>query len=667
MPLKLSGDFETASLANLTQIGAYKYARHPSTRILCFAWAVDNDEPELWFPRYRDPPRELKDAIEAGCEIHAWNAAFEFNIWNAVATQFDLPPLPIERFHCSMAQATYWGVPPKLEHAAHVVGTNVRKDVEGGKLMQQMCRPRKPRKGEDRAGVFWWDDEDPDKLIRLGEYCAQDVRTERAITRRLKPMPVTERQVWLLDQRMNMRGLRIDLNAVERMQHIVKQELDRLGRILANLTNGEIKSVTSTAAIVKYLRNQKDLKGDPVSIDGVNKNVLPLVLAEPLTDTQRTILLTYQEGAKTSTAKLRSMINYLDFDGRVRYLVQYGGALRTLRWAGRGPQIQNYPRPTKLYDLKWAIDDVMRGVDADGVRLVHGEPMDVVSQCLRGSYIPAEGHAFAVCDYSAIEARVVAWLAGQDDILDVFRSGQDIYVVAARGVGSSNRMLGKVLTLACGFGMGWRRFIATAATFGIFLTEDEAKDAVYGWRENNDRTKGLWYEVDNVVRIVLSEHVVDRWMAAGPKLAFRMGKDGTPFHGAMLMRLPSGRSIVYRNASIDTIINDEDGVSDEEEVIRYDGLDFSKKWSRIRTWGGKVVENATQATARDLLADAMLRLDDCDDLDVTVHDELIAEPIIERAQARLQKMKAIMSTPPDWAHGLPLAAEGAVMMRYGKG
>jgi DNA polymerase len=660
MPEIAHVDFETASLADLSKIGAYKYARHPSTRILCFAWAIDDDEPVLWFPRYSDAPRDLKDVVAAGCEIHAWNAAFEFNIWNTVGAQFGLPPLPIERFHCSMARATYWGVPPKLEHAAHVVGTNVRKDIEGGKLMRQMMRPRKHRKDEDPTVIRWWDDEDPDKLIRLGDYCAQDVRTERAIVRRLKPMPMTERQVWLLDQRMNMRGLRLDLNAVERMSLIVNQELRRLGIALAELTDGEITSTTQTARIVKYLFAQG------VAIDSVAKNVLPLVLAEPLTNTQRTILMLYQEGAKTSTAKLTAMRNYLDDDGRVRYLVQYGGALRTLRWAGRGPQIQNYPRPTKLYDLKWAIDDVVRGVDADGIRLVHGEPMDVVSQCLRGSYIPADGHAFAVCDYSAIEARVVAWLAGQEDVLNVFRSGQDIYVVAAAGVGSGSRMLGKVIILACGYGMGWRRFQATAAAFGIVLTEEGAKDAVYGWRENNDCIKGLWYEVDSVVRIVLSEHVVDRWMPAGPKLAFRMGRDGTPFHGAMLMRLPSGRPIVYRNASIDTIINDEDGASDEEEVIRYDGLDFSKKWSRVRTWGGKLVENATQAMARDLLADAMLRLDDCDDLDVTVHDELIAEPLIERAQARLQQMKRVMSTPPDWAHGLPLAAEGAVMMRYGK-
>jgi DNA polymerase len=668
MPLRLSGDFETASVADLSAVGAYRYARHPTTRILCFAWAVDDDEPELWFPRYGDPPKQLRNVIADGCEIHAWNAAFEFNIWNAVGKQFGLPPLPIERFHCSMARALYWGVPPKLEHAAHVVGTNVRKDIEGGKLMRLMMKPRKPRTGEDPNFLYWIDDEEPDKLSRLGDYCAQDVRTERAIVRRIKPLPTMERQVWLLDQRMNMRGLRIDLPAVENMQRVVNGELERLGGVMAKLTRGKVKSVTQTKAIVNHLKAQKDLTGEPVSIDGINKTVLPLVLAEPLTLIQRAILIVYQEGAKTSTAKLRAMRNYLDEDGRVRYLVQYGGALRTLRWAGRGPQIQNYPRPTKRYDLKWAIDDVVRGVDADGIRLVHGDPMDVVSQCLRGSYIPDDGRAFAVCDYSAIEARVVAWLAGQEDVLDIFRSGQDIYVAAAKGVGSTSRMLGKVIILACGYGMGWRRFIATAATFGIVLNEDEAKDAVYGWRQNNDRIKGLWYLVDDVVRMVLQERVVDRWVYAGEKLAFRMGKDGTPMHGAMLMRLPSGRPIVYRNASVDTIINDEDGAAEDEEVIRYDGLDFSKKWSRIRTWGGKVVENATQAMARDLLADAMLRLDDgSDDLDVTVHDELIAEPLIPRAQARLQQMKNIMSTPPDWAHGLPLAAEGAVMMRYGKG
>jgi DNA polymerase len=339
--------------------------------------------------------------------------------------------------------------------------------------------------------------------------------------------------------------------------------------------------------------------------------------------------------------------------------------MRTLRWAGRGPQIQNYPRPSKEIDVKWALADILRGADADTIRLVHGPPMDVVSQCLRGAYVPEPGCAFAVCDYSAIEARVVAWLADEQETLRVFRSGQDIYVYAARGVGSDDRMLGKVLTLACGFGMGAVRFVGTASTYGIHLTVEEAKQRVWAWRELNPKIKGLWYEYDRVARLVIDEHVVEPQWAGG--VSFRMGKDTGRFANCLLMQLPSGRPIVYRNASVDEVIPDADGCADVERRIRYDGLDIHRKWTRIDTWGGKLVENATQAVARDLLADALLRLDDgSDDLDVTIHDELIAEPPVEHAEARLEKMKRVMSMPPAWAHGLPLKAEGAVMLRYGK-
>src|SRR4029077_11455616 len=189
------------------------------------------------------------------------------------------------------------------------------------------------------------------------------------------------------------------------------------------------------------------LKAEGVAIDSLDKRVLPLVLKDDLLDRHRQILTLYQQGAKSSTAKLRSMTNYLDDDGRIRGLTQYGGAMRTLRWAGRGPQIQNYPRPSKEIDARAAIYDIVWGVDAETIDFVHGEPMTVVSQCLRGAYVPAEGHAFAVCDYSGIEARVAAWLAGQETMLDVFRHNRDIYAITAHDVRSSNRQLGKILTL----------------------------------------------------------------------------------------------------------------------------------------------------------------------------------------------------------------------------
>ena len=660
MGLRLSGDFETTSRGSLPQIGAHKYARLPTTRILCFAYALEEDEPVVWFPSRQPPPEDLIEAVrDPELEFRAWNAAFEFNIWNAVAIKHGLPPLGVERFHCTMAQGLVWGVPPRLEQAAIALSTNIEKDKEGAKLMRKMMRPRPHKDGS----ITWWDQDEPDLLWRLGEYCAQDVRAERAIGHRLRTMPAEERRLWVLDQHMNNRGLKVDTDAVTKMQTVVDGELVRIGAALAGLTDGRITSPTQTARLLAYLKEQK------VEIDSLDKRVIPLVLKDELDPRHRQILKLYGQGAKSSTAKLRSMMNYLDDDGRIRSLTQYGGAMRTLRWAGRGPQIQNYPRPSKEIDARVAIEHIIWGVDADTLDFTHGNPMDVVSQCLRGAYVPAAGHAFAVCDYSGIEARVVAWLAGQEDALDVFRTGADIYRKAANDVGSTSRDLGKLLVLSCGFGAGPRRvaIIAQNPPYFIELSKEEAIKNVYGWRDANHHIRSLWYEVDDIIRMVLNRHVNDRWIwTSARKVAFRMATDDR-LAGALLMRLPSGRKIVYRNASIDEIINDADGASWVEPVIRYDGLDWTKKWTRIRSWGGKFVENMTQAVARDLLAGAVLQLDDDDDdLLTTIHDEIIAEPLQSRADARLKAMKAVMGEAPAWAYGLPLKAEGSVMGRYGK-
>jgi DNA polymerase bacteriophage-type len=656
-------DFETASRASLPRVGVHKYSWDRSTRILCFAYAIDEDDPLTWFPTLQPPPEDLIEAArDPKLEFHAWNAAFEFNIWNQCAIQHGLPPIAVERFHCTMARGLAWGAPPKLEQAAIALKTNMEKDKEGAALMRKMMKPRPHKDGS----ITWWHEDEPELLWRLGEYCAQDVRAERAIGRRLRPMPPEERRLWVLDQRMNHRGLKVDVDAVQKMQAVVDGELIRIGAALAGLTDNRITSPTQTARLLAYL------KDEGVEIDSLDKRVLPLVLKDDLIDRHREILKLYQQGAKSSTAKLRSMTSYLDSDGRIRGLTQYGGAMRTLRWAGRGPQIQNYPRPSKEIDARVAIDDIIWGVDAETIDFVHGEPMHVVSQCLRGAYVPAAGHAFAVCDYSGIEARVVAWLAGQDDALDVFRRGLDIYKKAAHDVGATgpdSRDLGKLLVLSCGFGAGPKRvrIIAQNPPYFIELTEEESVRNVYGWRDANARIRGLWYEVDDIIRMVLKSHIDDRWMWISTKrVAFRMATDER-LAGALLMRLPSERKIVYRNASIDEIINDPDGASWVESVIRYDGLDWTKKWTRIRSWGGKFVENMTQAVARDLLAGAILQLDnDDDDLLTTIHDEIIAEPLQARADARLREMKAVMGEAPSWASGLPLKAEGSVMGRYGK-
>lgn len=673
--MHLSIDFETASMADLKRVGAWKYAMHPSTRILCMAWSRDGGEPELWLPD-KPLPKAFIKAVEAGAEIHAWNAAFERAVWFHQGPRHGFPEVTIESYHCTMARGLFWGLPPRLEQAARVAKLNVGKDIDGHRLMMQVTKPRAFREdGTPR----WWTDEDPGKLVRLGQYCQQDVRTEIGVGRTIPAMPMHERQVWLLDQRMNERGLEIDLKLADRLQRLTEYAVAAISFDMAALTGNKVNRTTQAKRLLDYLRSTG------LDIKSLNKATLPDVLNDELTEHQRQLIGLWQLGAKTSTAKLKAMSHTRCVDNRIRGLVQYGGAFRTLRWAGRGPQIQNFPRPLKGLDCSWVVHDILAGADSEALGVTYGNPLEVVSSCLRSCFVPSVGHVLAVVDYSGIEARVVAWLADHHDLLDVFRRNEDVYLYTINRLGSDNRQLGKILVLACGYGMGPPKFQATAATFGLSLSLPECHDAVHGWRDANLPIRDMWYDYDRVAREVITDYLYNPVAVSGGRVSFRMARHDGKLAGALLMRLPSGRNIVYRNAHIAPIkvkykLIDELGIPilgpdgqqleavEIQERIAYEGLDLTKKWVKITTWGGKLVENATQAIARDLLADALLRLDALDiPLDTTIHDEVIAEPLQCDAVRTLASMKTIMSVPPLWGTGLPLAAEGKLMSRYGKG
>lgn len=663
----LSCDFETASRANLKQVGASKYARDDSTFILCLSYTFVTNLPLIWFPG--EPfPQELIDHVATGGEVHAWNCAFEWNIWNHTLRRLlpDLPELKLSQCHCSMATALFWGLPAKLEQAAKVATPGLQKDKEGHSLMLRMTRPR----SVDKDGtVHWWHIEEPARLARLGEYCKQDVIVERAVAASVPPLPAAEREVWLLDQRMNDSGLYLDQDLVTKMRRVVSTAMDRLSVELSELTGGAVTSHRQGEKIKRILRN------GGLDLDSLDKRYLPDILRADLTNFERSLLTLYQRGAKASLAKLQAMQHTVCGDGRIRGLVQYGGAMRTLRWAGRGVQIQNYPRPMKGLDANWAVKDILAGADDVSVGFVHGETLEVISSCLRGCYVAAPGHVLVVRDYSAIEARGVGWLADQKNLLDQFRDydrtgdkALDPYTISAGQSGSTNRTLGKVKVLACGYGMGPPKFQATAEGYELFLSLEQSQDAVWSWRSNNAEIVSLWYQYDDAVRRVIATRSTQPIMV-GP-VSFRMGKN--KLAGAMLMQLPSGRAIVYRNARlIEVPLRDRTTkkiVKGKVEVkIAYDGL-VGGKWMGITTWGGKLVENATQAVARDVLADAMLRLDAAGvPLNTTIHDEIIAEPEERHADDTLAVMQAVMSTPPSWGRGLPLGSSGGAMYRYGKG
>ena len=674
MRAAISFDWETRSVLNLKKVGHWKYAAHSSTGVLCASWAIDMEDPEIWFPG-QPIPSTLLEALEEGGDIHAWNAAFEYAIWTYHAERHGLPLLPLERFHCTMARALHWGMPPSLDQASKVAGLTKGKDMEGHRLMLQVSKPRKTKDGTIR----WWTDDDPVKLLRLGAYCCDDVAAERGIARTLPVMPAFERKVWLLDQRMNERGLAVDVPLLDRLQTLTDEATKGIGAEFSAITGGVVTKTTQGQRLVKFLQ----ASGAPVT--SLNKNVLPEVLENPeLTGTQRELLELWKKGAKTSTAKLKAISNTLDADHRIRGLVQYGGAFRTLRWAGRGPQVQNFPRPIKGLDCSWAVHDMLAGAGLDALSVAYGNPLDVISSCLRSVFIPQKGYVLVVVDYSGIEARVVAWLADHKDLLKVFKSGEDVYVYTAGQLGSDNRQFGKVLVLACGYGMGVDKFIDTAATYGLHLSWPEGKEAVYGWRDANRPIKDMWYAYEQAAFDTIYHH--DYSSTQCGKVAFRMAKHDGKLAGSLLMELPSGRPIVYRDAHIAKVkvkkflrnedtgepLLDERGkpkyVVEEQERIAYSGLNLAKKWVKITTWGGKLVENATQAIARELLADALIRLDDRNvPLDTTIHDEIIAEPLQRDAAETFTIMKDVMTNPPPWARGLPLGAEGKPMMRYGKG
>jgi DNA polymerase bacteriophage-type len=657
----VSLDFELASTLSLDDVGPVVWTRSPKTLPILCGFALDMADPQcIEFENLggggisdvdETLTAKLLDAVaDPEVEIHAWNANFEWNVWNnLLVPRFGWPSLHIERFHCTMCAAACAGLPMNLDEAAIAVGSPHLKDKVGHALMLRMARPRRVDKVSGLA--YWWHREDPGKLADLVAYNIKDVKAEREVHSRIPRMTKREREIWLVDQGMNARGLPIDPKLLADLHGVTLQELLALNTKITTLTNGQVGGSTQNLKLLAWAR------GHGYPHPTLERDTLLEFIKTPefraLPREARGVLAARAEAAKTSTAKLISMAKHAQLDNRIRNLIQYGGAVRTLRWAGRGPQIQNYPRPI-IKHVDEAISEIKLGMDANGLRLTFGKPLDVVASCLRGVFEAPPGKTFVVADYHAIEAIVLAWLAEDQPTLDVFRRGQDIYVYTASMVGSTDRSLGKVLRLACGYGMGHVKFQTTAATYNLTLTLTEAKTAVDAFRLANKPIVSLWHGVEatalNAIRRPGDEF-------AFRKLRFRMAKPNGRLAGSLLMELPSGRNLVYRNVRIDN------------GRIVFWGVDpYTRRWKEQSTYGGKLVENATQACARDLLADAIVDFDRIfpGALAATIHDEIIAECDEADAERLLEGMLQVMSAPKAWAVGMPLSANGGVDKRYGK-
>ena len=679
-PAVLQLDFETRSRVDIKNVGAYEYARHPSTDIWCMAFAFDDEEDvHLWVPCCHGPAmvivdespnpwQRVYDHVKGGGEIRAWNAQFERLIWTYIlGPRYGFPIPELEQFHCTAAEAAAMSLPRKLGDAARVLGVAQQKDDGGHRLMMQMAKPRKPTKSNPSE---WWDDEE--RRTKLYEYCKQDVRAERDVAKRLRRLSTHERSIYLLDQKINDRGVGVDRELVRSAQKLVGVGMERANEQLERITGGDVTAVTQVGELTKWLQHRH-------AVPNLRKDVLrDMLLEDDLPADVRQAIEIRAEAAKSSTAKLDKMLLYSQSTGRAHGMLLYHGA-GTGRWAGMGPQPQNLTRPT-VSPIEWFIPFVLAAGEQTELAydVIENEepPLAVVSSMLRSCFRARPGHRLIAGDFSQIEARVLAWIAEQEDLVEAFAKGGKIYERMAAHIYKKNvseiakdsyeRQIGKTTILGAGFQMGWKTFQAqTKVQTGISLSDKEASDAITAYREMNHRIKQFWYDIEETAIRAVREPGTVQSVGREGKIRYLHKGDW------LWCVLPSGRPLAYAKPLLKERTVHFERPNGEIDSFTKVGLQFKGVSSKTRQWGvqhafgGFLTENVVQAMARDLIASAMLRAEKRGYENVlTVHDEAVAE--VPHGFGSLDEFLALMRVRPNWAKGLPVAAEGWSGPRYRK-
>lgn len=628
----LSIDIETYSPINLTKAGVYKYCNHPDFEILLFSYAIDGCAVRtVDLASGEQLPTEILRALDDPAVVKwAYNAAFERTCLSAYLGR----RLGPAGWRCSMVWAATLGLPLSLKDVGKVLNLDAQKMDEGKDLIKHFCVPddnsQRRLPSSDPAG---W------KLFKM--YNARDVEVETAIRHKLANFPVPE-YVWgqyEVDQRINDRGIHIDTTLAANAIAINEEH-----RAQALARAQELTGLDNPAS---PLQLQEWLNQHGCPIKSMAKESVDDALASASGEVKEALELR-QELSRSSVAKYRKMMEATCTDQRAHGLLQFYGANRTGRWAGRLVQVQNLPR-NYLPDLAQA-RGLVRDGNGEALDMLYSSVPDTLSQLIRTAFIPSKGHRFIVADYSAIEARVLAWLAGEETTLAAFKNSEDLYCATAsamfgvpvekHGVNSELRQKGKIAVLACGYN-GSVGALKAMGALKMGLAEDELQLIVDAWREANPHIVQLWHEVDNAATRAIS--------TSKPVTLRNLGFEKKS--GMLFIILPSGRRLAYVKPGIG--VNRFGGTS-----ITYWGQGVARKWQKLETYGGKLVENIVQASARDLLAEAITRIENAGHRIVMhIHDEVVIdEPI--NSGITVADICALMNELPEWAEGLPIDADG---------
>ena len=638
----ISIDIETYSPEDLSKAGVYRYAEAPGFRVLLFGYSADGGPVSVVDLENGGtlPPEILEALTDPAVEKNAFNAAFERVCLSRLLREMrrlgEGEFLSPAGWRCTMVRCAYLGMPLSLESAGAVLGLEKQKLTEGKDLVRFFCAPAPPSRLNGPCGRNL-PSADPEKWQRFMEYNRRDVETETEIRERLGKDPVPE-SVWReyeLDQAINDRGIAVD-------RRLVSAAISMDARSREELT-AEMSARTGLANPNSVSRVRSWLAEHGAEAKSLGRKQVAAMLEDAGPDI-REVLLLRQQLAKSSVKKYEAMRNTVCADGRIRGLFQFYGAFRSGRWAGRGVQLQNLPQ-NHLPDLSRARDLVLSGDDAS-LKLLYGSVPDVLSELIRTAFVPAPGKKFIVADFSAIEARVLVWLAGETWRSEVFASGGDIYCASAsrmfrvpvekHGINGHLRQKGKIAELALGYG-GSVGALKAMGAIEMGLTEEELPPLVEAWRQSNPNIVKLWWDVDRAAMEAVKYHHASK--THGILFAYRSGM--------LFITLPSGRNLAYVKPKIGT--NKFGG-----ECITFEGTGGTKKWERLDSYGPKLVENIVQATSRDILCYAMKTLRCCS-IVMHIHDELVIEA---DPRMSLQAVCDQMGRTPPWAEGLQLRADG---------